>query len=55
VARNGLGTINHTAPSIAEIRRRGLPLAGLILVDTTDPPTPDRPHNADLIAALTGT
>jgi dethiobiotin synthetase len=54
VARNALGTINHTALSIAEIRRRGLALAGLLLVDTAPQDTPDRPHNADLIAALTG-
>lgn len=54
VARNGLGTINHTALSIAELRRRALPLAGLIMVNTTRTSSPDRPHNADMIAALTG-
>ena len=32
VARTGLGTINHSLLSIAEIRRRRLPLAGVILV-----------------------
>jgi dethiobiotin synthetase len=54
VARNGLGTINHTALCLAEIRRRRLPFAGLMLVDTSPAPTPDRATNADLIAALTG-
>jgi len=32
VARSGLGTINHTLLSVAEIRRRKLPLEGVILV-----------------------
>jgi dethiobiotin synthetase len=54
VARNALGTINHTALAVAEIRRRALPLAGLILVDVTADPSPDRPHNAALIAAVSG-
>ncbi len=54
VARNALGTINHTALALAEIRRRGLPLAGVILVDTDGKATPDRAHNARLIEELTG-
>jgi dethiobiotin synthetase len=54
VARNGLGTINHTALTIAEIRRRALPLAGLILTAVSAEATPDRPHNARFIEALTG-
>jgi dethiobiotin synthetase len=54
VARNGLGTINHTALTMAELRRRQLPIAALILVETTAAPTPDRPHNARLITELTG-
>jgi dethiobiotin synthetase len=54
VSRNALGTINHTALALAEIRRRGLPLAGVVLVDTTPEPTPDRQGNADLIFSLTG-
>jgi dethiobiotin synthetase len=53
-ARNGLGTINHTALSLAELRRRNLPLAGVILSDSSGADTPDRPHNAELIAAQTG-
>jgi dethiobiotin synthetase len=54
VARNALGTINHSALGLAEIRRRALPLAGLILVEVSPDPSPDRKHNADLIAAVTG-
>jgi dethiobiotin synthetase len=54
VARNGLGTINHTALAIAELTRRRLPIAALVLVDTTPEPTPDRPHNKALIAEQTG-
>jgi dethiobiotin synthetase len=54
VARNGLGTINHTSLSIGELRRRGLNIAALILVDTDGKDTPDRRDNARVIAALTG-
>jgi dethiobiotin synthetase len=53
VAPNRLGTINHTALAIAELQRRRLPLAALVLVDTSAQATPDRPHNADLIATQT--
>jgi dethiobiotin synthetase len=54
VARNGLGTINHTALALAELHRRNIPPAILVLVDTTPTATPDRPHNARLIAEQTG-
>jgi dethiobiotin synthetase len=54
VARNGLGTINHTALAIQEIRRRHLPLTALVLVDTSAEATPDRLHNAALISEHTG-
>jgi dethiobiotin synthetase len=54
VARNALGTINHTALALAEIRRRALPLAGLVLVEVSADATPDRPHNAALIEAVSG-
>jgi dethiobiotin synthetase/malonyl-CoA O-methyltransferase len=43
VARTGLGTINHTLLSIAEIRRRKLKLAGIILVG------PENRDNRDAI------
>jgi dethiobiotin synthetase len=54
VARNALGTINHTALALAEIRRRQLPLAGLVLMEVSAEATPDRPRNAFFIEALTG-
>ena len=54
IARNALGTINHTALAIAELRRRGLPLTGVLFVDTTPLSTPDRAHNPRLVRALTG-
>jgi len=54
VARNALGTINHTAIALAEIRRRALPFAGLVLVEVSADATPDRPHNAALIEEVTG-
>jgi dethiobiotin synthetase len=54
VARNGLGTINHTVLCLNEIARRGLEIAALILVNTSRHPTPDRADNARLIADATG-
>jgi dethiobiotin synthetase len=54
IARNGLGTINHTCLAIAELQRRKLPPAILVLVDTAPTVTPDRPHNGRLIAEQTG-
>jgi len=54
VAANRLGTINHTALAVAELRRRALPLRGIVLVDVTAQGGPDRADNAREIAALTG-
>jgi len=54
VARTALGTINHAALTIAELARRGLALAGLILVRTTAEPAPHEATNARLIEGLTG-
>ena len=54
IARNALGTINHAALAIAELRRRNLPLAGVLFVDTTADSAPDRAHNPRLVRALTG-
>ena len=54
VARNSLGTVNHTALAVAEISRRSLTLVGILLVDTTATTTPDRACNASLISNLTG-
>jgi dethiobiotin synthetase len=53
VARNSLGTINHTSLAVAEIRRRGLPLLGYVLVDTV-PSTFTRERNQQLIRSSTG-
>ncbi|MHA1517499.1 MAG: dethiobiotin synthase [Alphaproteobacteria bacterium] len=39
VARSTLGTINHTLLSLEAIRRRGLPLAGVVMSG------PETPHN----------
>ncbi len=55
VARSTLGTINHTLLSLEALRRRGLPLAGIVLNG------PETPHNraaierygqADVIAEI---
>jgi dethiobiotin synthetase len=55
VARSALGTINHVALTLAEIARRGLPLAGVILVRTTEPVGAHEASNAPLIEALAAT
>lgn len=54
VARNSLGTINHTALAYAELRRRGLRPLGVLLVNTTPALGPDAETNADWIVRLTG-
>jgi adenosylmethionine-8-amino-7-oxononanoate aminotransferase len=54
IARNALGTINHTALAIAELRRRHLPLTGVLFVDTTAFVGPDHADNPRLIRTLTG-
>jgi dethiobiotin synthetase len=52
VARDALGTINHTLLTISEARRRGLPVTGVVLSRASPSPTPDREHNAAAIAQL---
>ncbi len=54
VAKNSLGTVNHTALAIAEIHRRALPFLGVILVQTHPTPSPDQPFNCELIADIAG-
>ena len=49
VARNALGTINHTLLTLAEIRRRGLPLAGVVLSQTRPQQDPSEQDNENLI------
>jgi dethiobiotin synthetase len=53
VARASLGTINHTLLSLAEIRRRGLPLAGVVISHPSGPISgPDEANLAALVADL---
>jgi 8-amino-7-oxononanoate synthase len=54
VAGNSLGTVSDTALSVLEMRRRHLPLVGVVLVNTHPVVTPDQEFNASLIAELTG-
>lgn len=54
VARNGLGTVNHTALAVSEIRRRRLPLVGIVLVNVTGSESPDQASNRYLIETVTG-
>jgi len=54
VARTALGTVNHTALSVNEIRRRNLPLVGIILSQTSPATQPHEDSNIPLIHQLTG-
>jgi dethiobiotin synthetase len=54
VARAGLGTINHTALTIAECRRRDLRVAGVVLNRAHAASDPSEADNAAEIHALTG-
>jgi dethiobiotin synthetase len=54
VARAALGTINHTALSVFELRRRGLEIAGIVLCRTRPEREPHEQSNAPLIEELTG-
>jgi dethiobiotin synthetase len=54
VAPNRLGTINHTALTIAECRRQGLKCLGFVLVDLAPVRAPDQDFNLAEIAAITG-
>jgi dethiobiotin synthetase len=44
VARSGLGTLNHTLLSVEALRRRNIPLLGLVL---NGPPHPDNPRTLE--------
>lgn len=49
VARPGLGTLNHTALTLAELDRRGLPVAGVVVSGyPADPDTATRSNLAEL-------
>lgn len=54
VGRTALGTINHVALTVAELRRRQLPILGLVLVRTQDSSGPHESTNGPLIETLTG-
>jgi len=43
VCRSGLGTLNHTELTLESLRRRGLPIAGIVIGSW-----PDRPDDIDL-------
>lgn len=54
VARPGLGTVNHTLLTLAELRRRGIPLAGVVLNGTGREADASEQTNAALIERLGG-
>ena len=54
VARAGLGTINHTALTVAELRRRDLRIAGVVLNRVHAESDPSEADNAAEIQTLTG-
>jgi len=54
VARAALGTINHTALTLSEIRRRALPLAGVILAETSSGSHDPALDSTAQIQAVTG-
>lgn len=54
VARAGLGTINHSALTVSELRRRDLPIAGIVLNRVRMESDPSEDDNAREIHALTG-
>ena len=54
VARTALGTINHSALTVRELRRRGIPIAALVLNQTGPDPAPHEHGSLPFIAAATG-
>ena len=50
VARDALGTINHTLLTLSEAARRELPVAGVIMSRVSPLPGPDAASNASAIA-----
>jgi len=54
VARTALGTVNHVALTVNELRRRAIPLAGIILVASQRAASPHDETNTPLITELTG-
>jgi dethiobiotin synthetase len=54
VARTALGTLNHTALTLREAERGGLPVAGVVFNRTAERVEPHESGNAELIEDLTG-
>lgn len=54
VARPGLGTLNHTALTLAELDRRGLPLLGVVVCGYPDEPDLATRTNLSELRRLTG-
>jgi dethiobiotin synthetase len=54
VARSALGTINHSLLTVAQLRQRGLPLAGLVLNRLTKRPSPEEAANPHQIECFAG-
>jgi dethiobiotin synthetase len=54
VARNGLGTLNHTCLSVAALRWRKVRIAGIVLSRGALPRDPSQSDNARWIRELTG-
>jgi dethiobiotin synthetase len=54
VARDALGTVNHSLLTLAEAQRRGLAVAGVILSRTQPDAGPDAASNASAIARFGG-
>lgn len=55
VARTGLGTVNHTLLTVMLARQYGLPIAGVVLNESSPPTTDDRrciAENAEMIATF---
>ncbi|WP_335998870.1 dethiobiotin synthase [Halorientalis halophila] len=52
VARSGLGTLNHTALTVEALRRRDVPVAGIVLNEYAGETTAER-SNPDVLARMT--
>ncbi|WP_367175340.1 dethiobiotin synthase [Haloarcula rubripromontorii] len=53
VARSGLGTLNHTALTVRALRRRGVPVVGVVLNEYEGATTAER-TNPEVIEQMTG-
>lgn len=54
VARAGLGTINHTALTVAAARQAGIPVAGIVINRYPAAPNLAEQTNPEVITAITG-